>query len=118
MTLYLPPSNDARYCDDPGGTVLCAESTSCTVFGGTNPTNIIPSVATMSGVVCALILPFIGAMVDYSRRRWETVAATVIENRYPHLRRRNVTHRRLHMAACFLATFQHHTPPYLGRRCC
>lgn len=81
MTLYLPPSNDARYCDDPGGTVLCAESTSCTVFGGTNPTNIIPSVATMSGVVCALVLPFIGAMVDYSRRRWETVAATVIENR-------------------------------------
>jgi hypothetical protein len=47
------------YCDDPGGTVLCKESTSCNVYGA-KPTNIISLVATISGVTCAMLMPFIG----------------------------------------------------------
>mmetsp|Transcript_5273 Transcript_5273/g.11746 ORF Transcript_5273/g.11746 Transcript_5273/m.11746 type:complete len:446 (-) Transcript_5273:875-2212(-) len=64
------------YCDDLGGTVLCKESTSCNVYGA-KPTNIISLVATISGVTCAMLMPFIGAIVDYSTRRWEATAGTM-----------------------------------------
>ena len=45
-------------------------SPQCRVYG-LAPTSVISAVATISGVVCAVLMPFIGAIVDYSTRRWE-----------------------------------------------
>ena len=54
---------------------LCAESEQCRVYG-LSPTSVIASVVMVSGLVCALVLPSVGAVVDFSSKRWEVTCAT------------------------------------------
>jgi len=65
------------YCDDPDGTVLCKNSKSCHVYGA-NPSNVISLVSTLSGITCAVLMPLIGALVDYSTKRKEVLVGTMV----------------------------------------
>ena len=71
---------DLWYCreeDEPEADrfALCSEADACRVYG-LSPTSIISAIGTVSGLVCALLMPFVGAVVDYTSQRWQVACAT------------------------------------------
>ena len=70
---------DLWYCreeDEPEADrfALCSEADG-RVYG-LSPTSIISAIGTVSGLVCALLMPFVGAVVDYTSQRWQVACAT------------------------------------------
>ena len=67
---YCPAASggDASPDDDEE----CAVAAACRVFG-TSPSNVIPSIAVVANLLCAVAMPVVGAVVDYTSKRLATL---------------------------------------------
>ncbi len=71
---YCPASGaDADGPDDDDDE--CAVAEACRVYG-TSPSNVIPSIAAVAALLCAVAMPVVGAVVDYTSKRQAAVQLT------------------------------------------